>query len=774
MKIKISILLVCFNIGMVLQAQWFKKAHLNTNNEPNIIYIYLDDLGYGDLGNFWQNQQTGAKKMLSPQMDLLANEGAMLTHHYTAAPVCAPARSSLLEGLHQGHASIRDNQFDMPLSNGLNVAQVLSKAGYKTMHIGKSGLAGKRNLSIDPYPDPASLEAHPMKRGFDQFFGFLYHNQGHLHYPEPTNTKKYCYFTDGYNMLMDNTELCYTTDAFAAKSKQWISEHRSNNPEQPFFLYLAYDVPHSALQVPTQAYPAGGGLNGGLQWTNANSPTPYVNTASGTKDSFIHPDYASKNWTVNEKKHATMIRRVDNAVADLLQLLKDLNIDEQTMIVFSSDNGPHSSGGQKAQSFQSYGNFNGIKRDMWEGGIRVPTICYYPGVIPAGIEVDFPSGQWDWLATFCELANTTVPAYTDGVSLMPSLKQENDKQVDKGYTYHEYTAAGATPKYSDFELSKRGRKRGQMQVIRMGDYKGVRYNVQNHSTPFEIYNVVEDEREENDLASSMPVLQQQMLDKVLQVRKAEVVNRPYDKELIPAVELENVKRGLLKSTYSGKYAWVPNFEYLSPIESVICESLEDINSDEQDSEVGYYCNAYVNVPRDGTYTFYLNSASNCHIMLHDIHLLDNDFHFSENEISSVVNLKAGYHPVRIFYQQNELKTPLIELFMSGPEMTKNPISFFFEKLTSSNPMSEASKMINLYPLPAGDMLNISLNNSFSGRYEVIVYDITGHIVYSDDRAELAGSKELSISVKPLKSGVYVCKIIAHTKGEIFEKQFIKA
>lgn len=643
-----------------------------SNSGPNIIYLYLDDLGYGDLGNFWQNQRTSNKKMLTPNLDELANEGAKLTHHYTAAPVCAPARASLLEGLHQGHASRRDNQFDQPLKDGLNVAQILSKAGYRTMHVGKAGLAGTQNKSVDPYKDPATLTAHPLKRGFDQYFGYLYHLQGHYHYPNPLNSAEaFAYFTNGNTIMMDNTELNYTTDTYTAKSKQWIATHRATRPEQPFFLYLAYDVPHSKLQVPTQAYPNGGGVSGGVQWTSGSSSTPYVNTASGTKNTFIHPDYSGKSWTDNEKRHATMIRRVDNAVADIIQLLKDLNIDENTLIVLSSDNGAHLEGGQNPQSFQSYGNFNGTKRDMWEGGIRVPTICRYPGVIPAGTEVTFPSGQWDWLATFSAVAKVPIPVYTDGVSLMPSLKQDFENQIDKGYTYHEYAVGGSTPPYNDFEPSKRGRKRGQMQVIRMGDFKGVRYDIQSHATPFEIYNVVTDERETNNLATTMPELQQKMLDKVLQVRRSKVVSRPYDKELIPSINVTNVKSGLEKRVFKGDHSWVPNFEYLTPVSSEISNGI-DANS--EGSSLGLFYKGYIDIPQDGSYTFYLKSTSNCHIMLHDIHLLDNDFKYSNMEQSATLNLKAGLHPIRISYQQNGRLVPNIDLMIEGEGINKSVIS----------------------------------------------------------------------------------------------------
>ncbi|WP_240488301.1 sulfatase-like hydrolase/transferase [Arenibacter certesii] len=302
-------------------------------------------------------------------------------------------------------------------------------------------------------------------------------------------------------------------------------EHVSTRPDQPFILYLAYDAPHAALQIPTQEYPKGGGINGGLQWTGQSSTTPSINTASGTRDSYIHPGYVNKDWSEGDKRHASMIRRLYNAAGDIIQLLKYLDIDEETLIIFTSDNGPHhkvGSGGQFAQNpelFQSYANLNGIKRDIWEGGIRIPTICRYRVIIPESSIVTYPSGQWDWLATFADVAKAAIPVYTDGVSLMPFLTQQSDNKInDKRYLYGEYFNNSETPSYADFEISKRGRKRGQMQFIRIGDYKGVRYNIESHnSTPYEIYNVVTDERERVNLASSMPELHQERVEKNIQM-----------------------------------------------------------------------------------------------------------------------------------------------------------------------------------------------------------------------------------------------------------------
>ncbi len=747
------------------------KSYADTpkpNNGPNIIYILLDDLGYGDLGNFWQNLRTGNKKMATPQLDKMANEGAMLTHHYTAAPVCAPSRASFLEGLSQGHSSVRNNQFDKASKNSLTLAQMLSKSGYRTMHVGKNGTAGPRN---------SGLPAHPLKRGFEQFYGFLYHNQGHIHYPQNGTTGKESFFTDGYTKILEGTDLTYTTDVFTAKSKQWIVEHESKRPEQPFFLYLAYDVPHTALETPTQVYPSGRGLNGGLQWTSSTSPTPWVNTASGIPNSYIHPDYATTSWTDNEKKFATMIRRVDNAVEDIIQLLKDLNIDNETLIVFSSDNGPHSSNGV-GQAFQSYANLNGIKRDMWEGGIKMPTIARYPGVIPANSTVTFPSGQWDWFATFAELAQVSIPIYTDGTSLVPSLKQDNTNQKDKGYIYLEYQNNGSTPNYSDFEASKRLRRRNQMQVIRMGDYKGVRYNIQRHSDYFEIYDVVNDERETTNLASTMTELQQKMLDRVLQVRTNEsTASRPYDNELIPSIPISGLSSGLAKSVFIGEADWVPNFEFLTPISNEETLGI-DLSTGGLTSNFGISHSGFLDIPVDGTYTFYLKSASKCHVMIHDIHALDNDFEFTPSEVSTTLHLKAGKHPIRIYYQQNDNITPALDLKISSSEISKTsiPNSMYFKKNTLSIQNVKPLKFnLKIYPNPVKDTLMGSITSLEKATYTANIYNISGQKVYTNEAGTNvnAGMNNVNISVSKLNSGYYFLLLKFDINNEVLIKKFIK-
>src|SRR5690606_5460923 len=285
---------------------------------------------------------------------------------------------------------------------------------------------------------------------------------------------------------------CYTTDLFTAEAKRWITERTASRPDQPFFLYLAYDTPHAGLQVAAAPYPEGGGLNGGVQWLG--EPGRAINTADPSIDDYIHPDYASEEWPEAYKRHASMVRRIDSAVADLLQLLRDLGIERETLVVVTSDNGPHAEsygyGEYTPAFFESFGPLDGIKRDTWEGGIRVPTIAHWPGRVAPGTAVETPTQFHDWLATFAELAKIPPPAATDGVSLVPLLTREGRRAG--GTVYIEYKQHGHTPVYDSFLESRQKRKRGQMQVLYEAGMKGVRYSVESADDDFEIYDTRSD------------------------------------------------------------------------------------------------------------------------------------------------------------------------------------------------------------------------------------------------------------------------------------------
>ena len=322
---------------------------------PNIIFILTDDLGYGDLGVLFQNSRRLANKRskpweLTPKLDRFATEGTQLKSHYCAAPVCAPSRASILLGVSQGHANVRDNQFDKALEDNHTLATVLRQAGYATVAVGKWGLQGN-----DPgQTDPATWPAFPTKRGFDSFFGYARHADGHEHYPKEapySNNRKPKQVWDGTRNMTPALDKCYTADLWTAWAKQWIVSHERKRPDQPFFMYLAYDTPHAVQDRLRQEYPAGGGLAGGLQWLG--TPGHMINTAAGRIDSWIYPEYreatydAAHNAAIPEapwpdvyKRYATATRRIDDAVGDIQKLLQDLNIDNDTLVVFTSDNGP--------------------------------------------------------------------------------------------------------------------------------------------------------------------------------------------------------------------------------------------------------------------------------------------------------------------------------------------------------------------------------------------------------------------------------------------------
>ena len=303
----------------------------SAGTKPNVLFILCDDLGYGDVGVFFQNlrhqEHPSEPCHFTPKIDRMALEGLQLPHHYCPAPVCAPSRASLLLGVHQGHANVRDNQFDKELERNHTLATVMKGAGYTTVAIGKWGLQGT-NAAGPNWP------AHPLHRGFDDYYGYIRHSDGHEHYPKEGIYRKPKEVWENRTEVSAGLDKCYTTDLFTARAKHWITDHQRTNAAQPFFLYLAYDTPHATLELPTQAYPAGGGTNGGLQWLGR--PGHMINTASGTVDSWYHPAYANATWQYPTngsvvtgpwpdvyKRYATDVRRIDDCVGDLLQLLHD-------------------------------------------------------------------------------------------------------------------------------------------------------------------------------------------------------------------------------------------------------------------------------------------------------------------------------------------------------------------------------------------------------------------------------------------------------------------
>jgi len=644
-------------------------ANVSRKSKPNVIFILTDDLGWGDLGVFYQNESKRERKFKTPYLDQMAAEGLQMRAHYCPAPVCAPSRASLLTGVHQGHATIRDNQFDKMLVDNHTLATVMKKAGYRTALIGKYGLQGKGN-------NPKTWPGYPTKRGFDEFFGYVAHRDGHVHYPadrweignsESHRSGKDLWWND--KEVSDDMQKCYTTDLFTARSKQWIADHHKSNPDQPFFLYLAYDTPHGALQVPTCPYPEGAGVDGGIQWTG--KPGQMINTAKGKIDSFRHPDYADKDWTDVEVRFATMVRRIDSAVGDLLQTLTDLGIAENTLVVFTSDNGPHHESyianvNYEAKSFRSFGPFDGTKRDTWEGGIRMPTLAWWPETIEPGRIIHSPSQFHDWMPTMAEAGGIATPARSDGVSLMPTLTGRGEQQTSTIYV--EYKVGGKTKPYPSFQKSRRGKKRGQMQVVHVDRYKGIRTDIRSHEDPFEIYDVAIDPRERRNLAeektdaerdekrglskTQLDQLQRRMRDKVLRLRVANPsARRPYDNELVPSLDVSKWDERQLENSskiqwraVQGEFSFVPNLN----LKKADSKGAADVSMTRIAGPGAVEFSTYLKVEKSGPVVLRFQCPTKGFVRIHQAGVIDADYGYtSGEERRATINLEQGLHPVRI-------------------------------------------------------------------------------------------------------------------------------
>jgi arylsulfatase A-like enzyme len=639
--------------------------------QPNVVFILTDDWGYGDYGVFFQqaraaNGDRSEPWHFTPQLDTMAQQGAQLRQHYCPAPVCAPSRASLLTGVHQGHSNIRDNQFDKALEDNHTLGSVMRNAGYATAAIGKWGLQGYDG-SLSPEddnetnrnpgdPGPQVWPAYPTKRGFDFYYGYVRHRDGHAHYPHE----------DGKQVWENDREVsadlagCYTTDLFTARAKKWICDQQSSDPQKPFFLYLAYDTPHAILQLPAAKFPAGGGVAGGVQWIG--QPGQMINTAGGPVDSYVHPDYADATWDHDKnsqteeqpwpdvyQRYAAGVRRIDNCVGDLLCLLDDLDIGENTLVVFTTDNGPSKESylreSYHPDFFNSFGPFDGIKRDVWEGGTRTGAIVRWPLKIAAGQVSEVPCQSHDWMPTLTQLAGVAAPARCDGVSLLPALTGKGQQQPSKVYV--EYANKQRTPSYPEFERSRQNRQRQQMQAIRDGDFVGVRYDIQSHCDPFEIYNVVRDPKQTRNLAKQNPELQRAMHDAVLRLRRPNPsAPRPYDNELIPAVESVASEAGVRWQAYQTTTPWLARLDDLQPVSEGVSTTIESVPGLQDKSLL---LSGLIDIPSDGSYTFTIPAGANALLRIHHATVLDAAFQKSESETSGEIRLQAGKHPFRLYW-----------------------------------------------------------------------------------------------------------------------------
>ncbi len=465
------------------------------HRRPNILYILADDLGYGEVGCY------GQTKIQTPNIDALAASGMRFTQHYSGSPVCAPSRCVLLTGLHTGHSIVRDNwerggwekdspegQYPLPMGT-VTLARELQTAGYKTSVIGKWGLGGPETTG------------HPNEQGFDHFFGYLCQRWAHNYYPDHlwrngdrvdlTDNEYFKAHQKIDEPLSSESEYwerytggTYAPDAMIAEAEEFIRA----SADEPFFMLFASPVPHAALQVPPadlDQYPA--------EWDAEH----YL----GQRSYLPHPS--------PRRAYAAMVSRFDRDIGRLLSVLDELNLTNDTIVMFSSDNGPTFNGGTDSEFFDSAAGLNGLKCSVLEGGIRVPFIVRYPDQVESGVISPVVSGFQDVLPTVLELTGVPAVANIDGISLAPTLLG-NGPQPLHDALYWEY--------------------RGQ-QAMRAGDWKAVRRKLKAGSDRIELYHLGRDPAESTDVADQHPELVERF--------SAEMANRRFPSDVYPLAFIDD-------------------------------------------------------------------------------------------------------------------------------------------------------------------------------------------------------------------------------------------
>ena len=413
--------------------------------QPNIIYVLLDDAGYGDLSCY------GQKKFQTPNIDRLAREGMKFTNHYSGSTVCAPTRSVIMSGLHTGHTPSRGNreiqpvgQFPIPAAT-FTIAEALKKAGYATGAFGKWGLG-----------NPGS-EGDPVNQGFDRFFGYNCQRNAHTYYPT--------WLFDNLQKIKLNGET-YAHDLIMDRAVEWIDNHH----KAPFFCFLPVTIPHAAMHVP-EKYAA-----------------PFRRKFSEFENK-VGRYGNNKPFAKNPAaQFAGMMTALDVGIGRVLESLEKHGIEKNTIVLLSSDNGPHKEGGHMPNYFNSNGGLRGHKRDLYEGGIRCPLLVRWPGTVKAASTTDHISAHWDLFPTFCELAGTEIPQNLDGISFLPTLLGRKQRQHEHLY----------------WEFFEGGGKR----AVRIGKWKAVQNQVnrKGRDAPIEIYDLESDRAEINNLAAQNPEL----------------------------------------------------------------------------------------------------------------------------------------------------------------------------------------------------------------------------------------------------------------------------
>jgi arylsulfatase A-like enzyme len=435
------------HICLLLSTFFFQCKGQVINNKatkkPNIIYILADDLGYGDVGF------NGQQKINTPTLDQMAKNGITFSQHYAGSAVCGPSRASLMTGLHAGHSSVRANpkwtKSGLPVDfkdEEITLAESLKKAGYRTGIVGKWALA--ENLA----------ETQPNNQGFDYFYGFNKHITAHHYYPEEIWENKKL-----LKLVNNNTKEkkgAHVQELFTQKAIEFIEREHKNN----FFLYLPFTTPHFELTLPEKHKTA---------YREKGWPLRKMKSKHYYNDPDGHVTYAA------------MVSKMDNDIQRILTTLKKLGVDDNTLVIFTSDNG-HEYDNTKSEFFNSNGPFRGKKRDVYEGGIRVPFVATWPGHIKKGTTSSHASAFWDVKATFCEIAGVSLEGKSDGVSFLPALKGNNNKQKEHDYLY--------------WEMNERA---GPIQALQKGDWKLVYFKSKNR---YELYNLKNDPSENKNVITT--------------------------------------------------------------------------------------------------------------------------------------------------------------------------------------------------------------------------------------------------------------------------------
>lgn len=427
LKIAVVAGLVLTSAGLSLPA---------ADRPPNIVFILADDLGYGDLGCF------GQKVLKTPRLDRLAGEGMRFTQFYAGSTVCAPSRCVLMTGLHTGHCLIRGNAKVNLRPEDVTVAEVLKQSGYATGLFGKWGLGHEGSTGL------------PTRQGFDEFFGYLDQHHAHNYYPtflirgeERVPLKNVVPNEDPLGSGVASEKVEYSPDLILAEALSFLDRRK----DAPFFLYYATTLPHANNE----------GKNDGMEIPDLGR-------------------FAKEDWPKPEKGRAAMIERLDADVGRLLDKLDEHGLSENTVVFFSSDNGPHNEGGSKADFFDSNGPLRGTKRDPYEGGIRVPTIVRWPGHVPAGATSEHAGYFGDFFATAAELAGAKAPERLDSLSFVPAMLGKPD-QPPHDFLYWEFY------------------EQGSFQAVRLGEFKAVARPIGGNEV--ELYDLSRDPAEAENLSS---------------------------------------------------------------------------------------------------------------------------------------------------------------------------------------------------------------------------------------------------------------------------------